>query len=222
MKPLVFLSLFIAPLLTYAGDVRIGDSLAAVTAALGAPRSQIQFGDKQILSYDRGQVRLVDGRVTEVDLVASNVLAAQQRDQDKDEQERAERAAVQKGAQDIADKSYNRHLRQIAAGLAIDQRLADAKQTAAAQLANVKQQADSELQNAEAMAASTYSTNSAAYAQATAIASDRDRTEIASAQKAYDNAVVAAKKEHDDAIERAVVENQKEDAAAQKEDEQTH
>jgi hypothetical protein len=77
MKTLAFLLLLAAPVLAHATDIHSGDSLADVQAALGAPNGQVQLGDKLVLFYDRGQVQLVDGKVTGSKLISAEEFAAQ-------------------------------------------------------------------------------------------------------------------------------------------------
>jgi hypothetical protein len=97
MKTLAILLLLVAPVLAHATDIHPGDSLDTVRAALGAPRSQMQLGDKLVLLYDRGQVRLVDGKVVSTSFLSAEDLAAQQAQQkaadDQAAQLRAERIA---------------------------------------------------------------------------------------------------------------------------------
>ncbi|HXC03074.1 MAG TPA: hypothetical protein VNU49_10550 [Opitutaceae bacterium] len=81
MKALAVLLLLAAPVLAHANDIHPGDSLATVEATLGAPRSQMQLGDKLVLIYDRGQVRLVNGKVVSTSFLSSEDLAAQQAQQ---------------------------------------------------------------------------------------------------------------------------------------------
>jgi hypothetical protein len=71
MKALAVLLLLAAPVLAHATDIHPGDSLATVEAAFGAPRSQMQLGDKLVLIYDRGRVELVDGKVISSDVVST-------------------------------------------------------------------------------------------------------------------------------------------------------
>jgi hypothetical protein len=77
-KALALILLFAAPALVHATDIHPGDSLASVQAALGAPRSQIQIGNTLVLIYDRGQVKLLDGRVLGSDFLSPKDFAAQQ------------------------------------------------------------------------------------------------------------------------------------------------
>jgi len=59
-------------------EIQPGDSLADVKAFLGAPKYKEKLGNKLILSYDRGKVELTDGRVTSINLLSPEDLAAQQ------------------------------------------------------------------------------------------------------------------------------------------------
>jgi hypothetical protein len=75
------LLLLAAPVLAHATDIHPGDSLATVEAALGPPRSQMQLGDKLVLCYDRGQVKLVGGKVVGTSFLSAEDVAAQQAQQ---------------------------------------------------------------------------------------------------------------------------------------------
>src|SRR5581483_820688 len=74
-------------------EIRPGDSLADVEAALGAPKYKEKLGNKLLLSYDRGKVELVDGRVTNVNLLSSEDFAVQQAQQAADAAQAAQRRA---------------------------------------------------------------------------------------------------------------------------------
>jgi hypothetical protein len=95
MKALAVLLLVAAPMLAHATDIHPGDSLAAVEAVLGAPRSQMQLGDKLVLVYDRGQVRLVDGKVVSTSFRSAEDVAAQQA-QEKDAADQAAQLRAQR------------------------------------------------------------------------------------------------------------------------------
>jgi hypothetical protein len=58
--------------------IHLGDSFATVRAALGAPNGQMQLGNKLILTYDCGQVQLVDGKVTSTNFLSTEDFAVQQ------------------------------------------------------------------------------------------------------------------------------------------------
>ena len=70
MKRFALTLIFALPLVAYAGEVRTGDSLGDVRAALGAPRGEANVGNRQLLYYDRGEVELQAGAVTRVGGVA--------------------------------------------------------------------------------------------------------------------------------------------------------
>jgi hypothetical protein len=113
MKALAVLLLLAAPVLAHATDIHPGDSLATVQAALGAPRSQMQLGDKLVLIYDCGQVKLVDGKVVSTSFVSAEDLAAQQAQEkaaaDQAAQLRAQHIAEGQAlkAQVLADPRFN-------------------------------------------------------------------------------------------------------------------
>jgi hypothetical protein len=64
--------------LAHAAEIHPGDSLSDVQSTLGTPRGQAQIDDKLVLYYDRGQVQLVDGKVTSLNLISTEEFAAQQ------------------------------------------------------------------------------------------------------------------------------------------------
>lgn len=98
-----------AALPAVADEVRPGDSLADVKSALGAPRGQVDVDGRQVLYYERGEVELVNDRVTRVGLRSPEEHAALSA---REERQRAAREA--RRAQLIAE---GRALR--------DQKLAD-------------------------------------------------------------------------------------------------
>lgn len=55
-----------------------GDTREAVIAELGQPTGTASVGSSAILFYDRGEVKLRDGRVTTVNLVSAETLAARE------------------------------------------------------------------------------------------------------------------------------------------------
>lgn len=77
MKTLAVLLLLATPVLAFAVEVHLGDSLAEVRSTLGAPHGQAQVGGKLVLFYDTGQVQLVDDRVMRSDFLSPDELAAQ-------------------------------------------------------------------------------------------------------------------------------------------------
>jgi hypothetical protein len=112
MKTIACLLLLITPVLAHATDIHPGDSLATVEAALGTPNGQAQLGDKLVLDYDRGQVQLVDGKVTSSNMLSSEAFAAQQTRQKADEAKAAQLRAqrITEGtalkAQKLADPNF--------------------------------------------------------------------------------------------------------------------
>jgi hypothetical protein len=68
----------IPPKVDPATAIHLGDSLATVRAALGAPNGQMQLGNKLILTYDCGQVQLTDGKVTSTNFLSTEDFAVQQ------------------------------------------------------------------------------------------------------------------------------------------------
>ena len=67
-------ALLLQPLLLLA--VEQGDSRAAVEAELGPATGTARIGPVTILFFDRGEVKLRDDRVTEVNLISEDELAA--------------------------------------------------------------------------------------------------------------------------------------------------
>jgi hypothetical protein len=90
MKTLAILLLLAAPMLAHATDVHPGDSLDDVQSALGMPNGHAQIDNNLTLFYDRGQVQLVDGKVTRLDLLSPEAFAAQQAQQKADDARNAQ------------------------------------------------------------------------------------------------------------------------------------
>jgi hypothetical protein len=78
MKAVNFVLLLSVPVALAAVEIRTGDSLQDVRSNLGAPRGQLQVGDRQVLYYDRGEVDLRAGAVTRVALLSDADFTAQQ------------------------------------------------------------------------------------------------------------------------------------------------
>ncbi len=78
MKPRLPILLLGLPLAVVAAEVRTGDSLEQVREALGAPRGQLSFGERQRLVYDRGEVELEYGVVTRVKLLSAEAHAGRE------------------------------------------------------------------------------------------------------------------------------------------------
>jgi hypothetical protein len=112
MKAITFLLLLATPVLVHATDIHPGDTFADVQAALGKPNGQAQLGNKLVLDYDRGQVQLVDGKVTSSNFLSPEAFAAQQAQQKAGEakaaQLKAQRIAEGKAlkAQKLADRNF--------------------------------------------------------------------------------------------------------------------
>lgn len=70
MKAVQFALLLSVPLAVAAAEVRTGDNLNEVRAAMGAPRGQVKAGYRQMLYYDRGEVEMQAGVVTRVALLS--------------------------------------------------------------------------------------------------------------------------------------------------------
>ncbi|MDE3084351.1 MAG: hypothetical protein KGJ37_03905 [Verrucomicrobiota bacterium] len=87
--------LFVAPTLALAISNR--SSRQDVITELGRPRGQVQRGDEEILFFDQGQVRLVDGRVTFSDLMSPGDAARLQAEREANDaramEERRQRIA---------------------------------------------------------------------------------------------------------------------------------
>lgn len=62
-----------------AAEISEGDSLERVYDTLGLPNGRMKRGKKLFLMYDRGQVIIVDGKVSSFQLVSKNELAEQKR-----------------------------------------------------------------------------------------------------------------------------------------------
>ncbi len=76
MKIIPFVLLLALPLLLPAAEVRPGDNLGEVRAALGVPNGQLRIGDRHLLYYDRGEIELQSGAVTRVALLSDADYAA--------------------------------------------------------------------------------------------------------------------------------------------------
>jgi hypothetical protein len=75
--PACVLVLLALPALAFAAGVYPGEPLRGVEADLGPPQSEREFGDKVILYYNHGQVRLDHGRVVDSDF-SPDAFAAEQ------------------------------------------------------------------------------------------------------------------------------------------------
>ena len=89
MKVSSFVFLLALPLILPAAEVRPGDTLDEVRAALGAPNGQLRVGDRHLLYYDRGEIELRSGAVTRVALLSEADYSAleAQRGRMREEQE---------------------------------------------------------------------------------------------------------------------------------------
>lgn len=76
MKTSPLMILVLLPLTLFAAEVKNGDSLATVQAALGEPRGRAQAGRRELLCFDRGEVELTSGVVTRVVLRSAEAQAA--------------------------------------------------------------------------------------------------------------------------------------------------
>ena len=76
MKLTPLLLLAILPLTLVASEVKIGDNRDDVRSGLGAPRGQIHLGNREVLSFARGEVELTSGVVTRVALRSEDEQAA--------------------------------------------------------------------------------------------------------------------------------------------------
>lgn len=68
--------LLIAPLVSIAADVAVGDSLESVRSNLGIPRGNLKTGSRDVLYYDRGEVEVRSGVVIRVSLRSEEEQAA--------------------------------------------------------------------------------------------------------------------------------------------------
>lgn len=87
-----------------AAPVKIGQTLAEVIDILGEPRGHVALGRRAFLSYEIGEVRLLDGVVNEVDFLspeeAERQAQARRRRQERFEEWVAERERVEREALD--------------------------------------------------------------------------------------------------------------------------
>ncbi len=89
MKVIPFALLLALPLVLTAAEVRPGDTVREVRAALGAPNGELHKGDRHLLYYDRGEVELRSGSVIRVALLSNADFATLEvrRAQVREEQE---------------------------------------------------------------------------------------------------------------------------------------
>jgi hypothetical protein len=112
MKMLSCVFLLGLPLILSAAEVRPGNTLGEVRAALGTPNGQLRIGDRHLLYYDRGDIELRSGAVTRVALLSDADYAALvvRRGQIREEQEarRARQCAEGEAlkARMLADSSF--------------------------------------------------------------------------------------------------------------------
>jgi hypothetical protein len=73
-------------------DVYVGDSRETVQAALGEPRAYIRYHTTELLTFERGQVELKEGRVVRVDLLSAEEaeMLRRQREEEEARRQRAE------------------------------------------------------------------------------------------------------------------------------------
>jgi hypothetical protein len=108
MKTIAFLLLLAAPMLAHATEIHLGDSLADVRSALGAPNGYAQVNNNLTLFYDRGQVQFVDGRVISSDFLSPEDFAAKQARDKAAAAQAAQRMAEGQAlkAQKLADPNF--------------------------------------------------------------------------------------------------------------------
>lgn len=108
MKIFGFLFVLATPMLALAVEINPGDSLKSVISSLGMPNGQAQLGNKLVLFYDRGQVQLIDGRVTNLNFLSPEAFAAQQAQTAQAAQLRAQRVAEGEAlkAKKLADPAF--------------------------------------------------------------------------------------------------------------------
>lgn len=82
-RQLRFVAVVLALTLLRAGaaTVQMGDSRASVVAVLGDPKGSLTMGKREILSYERGDVTLVGGKVVEVNLLSDESFAKKRQSQ---------------------------------------------------------------------------------------------------------------------------------------------
>lgn len=83
------LVLFAVPL--FAPAVQLGDTMEDVRNELGRPTGTMKVGNTEILTYDRGEVELVDGKVVSADLISADQAKAENERRQAEEQARRER-----------------------------------------------------------------------------------------------------------------------------------
>ncbi len=72
-----------------AGELQAGDDMAAVTALLGEAKGYMRAGTAVWYFYDRGQVRMRDGKVETADLVSEEQAQAMKSEREQQSLERA-------------------------------------------------------------------------------------------------------------------------------------
>ena len=58
-------------------ELQPGDSIERIREVLGRPNGVISVKNKQVLFFDRGEVTLVDGKATQLDILSENEAAAE-------------------------------------------------------------------------------------------------------------------------------------------------
>lgn len=76
--------------------VQPGDDEVAVRAELGPPVGQYKLGERTIMSFERGEVEFVDGKVTRSELISVEEAAQRKARREREAAEAAERARIAK------------------------------------------------------------------------------------------------------------------------------
>ena len=78
MKRLILSVMMLSAMPMFAADPKVGDPRASVVDELGRPKGSFASGNNELLTYERGKINLVDGKVTFVKL-KTEAEAAQDR-----------------------------------------------------------------------------------------------------------------------------------------------
>ena len=107
-------------------ELQTGDSIERVKEVLGRPNGVISLKNKQVLFFDRGEVTLVDGKATLLDILSEEeALAEQEKKQQKREKaarlvEERIRIRVKQGLALKEDKLTSPEFLASSAGLRLD------------------------------------------------------------------------------------------------------
>lgn len=86
-------------------DIRVGDDRLTVLDTLGPPNGRIEMGDLERLFFDRGEIKLREGTVTEVNLISEAAARTRREEAARASEARRERGEALK-AERLADPEF--------------------------------------------------------------------------------------------------------------------